>query len=1176
MNRRESIGGAAATLSAVLLLAACASAADGAFTRTSVPSTESPCPIVLDAKYDAKRMVTLGTAGLRPVDGNPGSHMFIAVAEPGTRRGVVCGWLTSEKASGVIFTSATSDGRVEIRPVLQGGKSASEREILVFGEFDDCRRGLEAYADEVARHYAISLPPQISGYCTWYADRFGGAGSAQSTREFAELAGRVLKPWGFDFFQIDDRWQAGKCFGGPAKVFMEHNPRGPYPDGMAPTAADLAAKGIRPGLWFMPFAAADDAFFADKKDWFLRYAHSEEKPRRGLVGTPASNACVRTMWGGICFDTSHPGYRKFLREEVTRLSKEWGYRYFKYDGMYMGAGLPNTYVHNGYKEDGFENRAFHDPAETAMGAYRAGVRILREAAGKDVFVLACNLSQNIRTMGASYGLVDACRIGPDNSPRWNGICAGPVCGSARYFYNGRVWYNDPDPVYVRDAIPLAHARTIASWVAISGGLYAFSDWLPDLSPERIEVLRRTMAPHRRYRAVRPIDLFESKLANAWLLDGGERKVLGLFSWSAKSPLKIDYAAAYAGLDPEKTYAAFDFWENRFLEPIRGRVAAELPPASCRVVQLAELRDDRPALVSTSRHVASPVFEVRSCEWDEAHGVFSGVSDVVGGERYELRFVMPEGWSCKEGVAEGRNVRVTFEPTAAGAFAWSVRFGRGGAPCGLPADRDGLKQRKAERREYSWRGYMLDVSRHFFTVAEIKRTLDAMAMVGLNVFHWHLTDNEGWRLQIDRYPELTRAGAVRATRKGPSRCFYDVAETPDYGPYFYTKAEVREVIAYARERGIRVVPEIEIPGHSTAAVRAYRQLGCKGLPNVGEYCLGSDEAIAMLEGILDEVCELFPDEVVHIGGDECGMSNWPKCERCLKRVKDEGLADAKSALQGWATAHFARYLEKKGKRMMGWDEVARFDLPKSAIVMSYRGRSGGIAAAKRGYDVVMTPTGSCYLDYSQGLADDPVDYQPFGSVVDILGCGRFDPEQGVPAEVRRHILGGQGSCWTEIAPTIDVVEWRSWPRMAALAKAMKDGPFRDEEAFLADMKETCGKLRAMGMNPAPVGPLLPPHPTLAPAPKSVKWRSSFGKLLVKELTAEVFDWTGKGNSYHSIPAKIDPSLPKGSFTLVLGWRNSRLTASDKGVADKALEVLKQVAIFRSRRGLYEYPACEISY
>lgn len=634
------------------------------FASVECPSTGMIDEIVLGAEYRPERLRAFGTAGLTAVDGHSGSYMFLAVVEPFTRRGVVCGWLTNEKASGIV-KSGVRDGRVVITPLIEGGKSPAEKEIFVFGEFDDCRLGLEAYADMIAAHYGVKLPRQPGGgYCTWYSDEHRRAGDEASTAEFVAAAERLIKPWGFEFFQIDDGWQLGKSNNGPNKNFNGHDPQGPYPSGMKQSAERIAERGFVAGIWFMPFAGSkNDPFFADKLDLFI---HDDK-------GNP-----IETVWGGTCFDTTDAAYRKYLREMVARISKEWGYRYFKCDGIWMPTGCAFCGGDDTYHADDRLGRSVYDEAEeTPIGAYRSGLAQLREAAGDDVFIMICNARQNMRTLGASYGLVDAFRIGTDNGARWTGehytMLDGPVCGANRYFYNGRVWYNDPDPVYVRASLPLSQCRTLTSWAAIAGGLFSFADWVPKLPDERLELLRRTLAPHRRYTATRPIDLFESPLANAWSITVGRQRVFGLFNWSDTEPLTIDYEAAYAGLESERTYVGFDFWGNRFVPPFKGRLQATLAPTDCLVLAVAEQSETEPVLVSTSRHVASPVFDVRSCEWDAQSRVMKGVSEVVGGEAYELRFCLPKRWRCLDGETVGETARVRFTPTASGKFAWQVRF-----------------------------------------------------------------------------------------------------------------------------------------------------------------------------------------------------------------------------------------------------------------------------------------------------------------------------------------------------------------------------------------------------------------------------------------------------------------------------------------------------------------------
>ena len=623
---------------------------------------------------DASTMKAVGSQGFTTLDDNTGSGMYLAVAEPKSRRGVVAAWLTAEKGSPFVM-SAVSNGVAVLRPELQFGMiGASGSERFVLGAFDDCRLGLEAYADAVAEHYAIRLKPQISGYTTWYDDRWGyskkfGAGTPASAREFADAVERLkLRDYGFTFYQIDDFWQDGPDnINGPAKNFTRVRPDGPFAEGMKPTADYLRSKGMLPGLWYMPFAGTqqDKEWWGDKLDLFVKNAKT---------GLP-----YETSWGGTCLDMTNPRAVAYMQDVTRRICREWGYGYIKYDGMWMAMGS-KLLGKDAYVLDDYNEQMLFDRSETGVGAYRRGVKAMREAAGEDVFILACNLKQNIRTMGPSYGLIDACRIGGDNGPidiYPKRYMIGIQNGTPRYFLNARVWYSDPDPVYVRDAVSLGRARLFATWTALGGMLYNFSDWLPDLSAERVDILKRTMAPHG-VKTVRPVDFFERTLANAWVMEKGDARVFGLYNWSTNETLKVDYDAAYAGLDPDREYVGFDFWGDVFVQPFKGALRAEVAPCSCRVVACVPVAN-RPVVVSTSRHVASPVFDVSGVAWDGES--LRGDSKVVVGDRYELRLYAPEGFKANRCVVDGlqkasvvqdgRFVRVAFMPVKTGTVCWRI-------------------------------------------------------------------------------------------------------------------------------------------------------------------------------------------------------------------------------------------------------------------------------------------------------------------------------------------------------------------------------------------------------------------------------------------------------------------------------------------------------------------------
>ncbi len=617
---------------------------------------------------------TMGSGGLTNALADVGSYAFMAIAEPKSRRGYVAAWLTDEWASGIVLHGpAGLSALAEYGPMLVKKGSARKNDVFVLGAFDDCRLGLEAYADEVVRHYAIKLPAQMSGFCTWYTDKGGytqdktrferGACSEKSSREFIDRVTSLgLGKWGFTYYQIDDRWQAGNEYKGPAMEFREVRKDGPYANGLKPTVDHANAAGIVAGLWCMPFSGEPhEKYWADKSNLFVKVAYDAPGDGRyrgkRVKGTP-----YWTPFGSGALDMTNPDAVEYMKGTVGKITKEWGMRMIKFDGMYSGMAVE---LGRGrwYVPDDIGNQVFFDSEASNAQAFRRGMKALREACADGTQLLACNVKQNARGIAASYGLVEMLRIGGDNGPIDcfpSRYMAGPLDGSPRYFFNGRVWYNDPDPVYVRDAVSLSRARLFATWTSIGGLLYNFSDWLPDLSEERVDLLKRTMAPHRMPRQVRPVDYFERVVQNVWSLQDGDRAVFGLYNWDTNKTLKIDYDAAYCDLDPGKTYVGFDFWANELVPAFKGRFAFDVPPDSCRAIAVREMLD-RPFVISTSRHVASPVFDVREEKWDARTRTLSGRSTVVPGERYELRIVNGD-----------RLRRVPFTPEVAD-FAWKVAF-----------------------------------------------------------------------------------------------------------------------------------------------------------------------------------------------------------------------------------------------------------------------------------------------------------------------------------------------------------------------------------------------------------------------------------------------------------------------------------------------------------------------
>ncbi len=375
--------------------------------------------------------------------------------------------------------------------------------------------------------------------------------------------------------------------------------------------------------------------------------------------------------------------------------------------------------------------------------------------------------------------------------------------------------------------------------------------------------------------------------------------------------------------------------------------------------------------------------------------------------------------------------------------------------------------------FSWRGWLLDDARYFFGKEAAKRYLDLMAMYKYNVFHWHLVDDQGWRLTVDAFPKLIEIGSVRAaTQKRFNRSQWD---GKPYGPFFYTKDDIKEVIAYAAKRHIRVMPEIELPGHARAALAAYPELSCVPGYNLGTstewkvhedvFCAGNDQTLRFFEQVFDEVCELFDNPVIHIGGDECPKVRWKECPKCQARIKALGLKD-EHELQSWLVGHFTQYLAKKGRRALGWDEILEGGLPKGTMVMSWRGVAGGIAAAKKGHDVVMTPTDYCYVDYHQFKVFDGYEYHYWD--LPLEKAYSFNPCAGIPSEQQHHILGTQANNWGEFIADVPELEWKSFPRSCALAEvAWSPQESRKFSEFKPRLATHLTRLKHLGVNSAPM-------------------------------------------------------------------------------------------------------------
>ena len=373
---------------------------------------------------------------------------------------------------------------------------------------------------------------------------------------------------------------------------------------------------------------------------------------------------------------------------------------------------------------------------------------------------------------------------------------------------------------------------------------------------------------------------------------------------------------------------------------------------------------------------------------------------------------------------------------------------------------------ADAPRFSYRGMMLDCARHFFPVEFVKEYIDLIAMHNMNKFHWHLTDDQGWRIEIKKRPLLTTKGSMRSrTTLGHNSMVYD--NTP-YGGY-YTQEEAREIVEYARQRYVTVIPEIDMPGHQKAALACYPELGCTGGPyEVGQnwaiyhdiLCLGNEKTYEFCEDVLSELIDIFPSEIIHIGGDEAPKIRTAECPKCQALMKREGLTA--DNVQGYFTNRIEKFVNSKGRRIMGWDEILEGDINQSATIHCWRGLEHGIKAAQGGHDVIMSPTAYCYLDYYQ--ADPAKSDEPLG-IGGYLPLERVYEMDAVPSSIspenRSHIIGVQGNLWTEYIGLPSHAEYMVLPRMAALAEeqwCMKKGTF---DAFMPRLTKLVEIYKAYG-------------------------------------------------------------------------------------------------------------------
>jgi len=374
--------------------------------------------------------------------------------------------------------------------------------------------------------------------------------------------------------------------------------------------------------------------------------------------------------------------------------------------------------------------------------------------------------------------------------------------------------------------------------------------------------------------------------------------------------------------------------------------------------------------------------------------------------------------------------------------------------------------------YSYRGLMLDVGRHFFPKEDVKKFIDIMALHKFNYFHWHLTEDQGWRIEIKKYPELTEIGAFRKeTIIGHNRDKPRQFDGERYGG-FYTQDDIREVVKYAASRYITIVPEIEMPGHSEAALASFPELGCTGGPyevvtnwgvNEEIYCAGNEKTFEFLENVLAELIELFPGKYIHIGGDECPKVRWEQCDKCQARMKEEGLEN-EHELQSYFVGRIEKFLLANNRKLIGWDEILEGGLAPEATVMSWRGIKGGIEAAKLHHDVIMTPTTHCYFDYyqSENKENEPL---AIGGYLPLEKVYSYNPmPEELSDEEAKYILGAQGNIWTEYIKTQNKAEYMTYPRATALSEVVWTQPEKkDYGSFMKRMGKHYKRFANMGVN-----------------------------------------------------------------------------------------------------------------
>jgi hypothetical protein len=568
-----------------------------------------------------------GANGLHTPQNNAGQLVVTGVADMETGAGIVAGLVRIDAVCGTALTKV-EQGKVVLTLRNEYGSAIPPKlepfggDWWALGAFDDVRVGLENYATEFARVNHWKPRPAPVAYMSWYSEGHGGALSEKYAVELAVFLSKTFKDYGYGALQIDDGWQSGILMG-PAKDFSKFNPKGPYPNGMKPVADKIRELGLTPGLWYLPFAinCSDPAL-----------AHLVPLTVKTKDGEPFS-----ATWSGSALDMTIPEAREYVAGFIRQGVKDWGFGYLKLDGLHIALATDQTSPSRGFAEDLYSDVVFADKTMSNMQAARAGFKAVREAAGPETFILGCSATQNARSLGMSMGFVDAMRVGIDSEAAWSLSLQGMQAAGALYFFNGRVWWNDPDCIALRSKWTLNEIQCFAGWITLTGMLNTQCDWAPNYPPERVELLKRTMPSHQ-LTSVRPVDYLENDPARIWVLtyevSGKKHEVVGLFNWTDMEQ-ELGASAAKLGIKPEARYAGYEFWSNTALPSFSGELKQTVPARTGRIIAVREIGDE-PAVLSTSRHVTQGAVDLLEEKWDKRKQRLTGASKLVANDPYEMR------------------------------------------------------------------------------------------------------------------------------------------------------------------------------------------------------------------------------------------------------------------------------------------------------------------------------------------------------------------------------------------------------------------------------------------------------------------------------------------------------------------------------------------------------------